>query len=123
MSDEKLQEIVSEYADLAKDKNIDVAALMVNALQQEDANMLSSKTKRWAYIISLAVPPLGLVFAAWFYFSDKSDSKNAAIMCVILTAFTIVVTVIFFKLILSGSGTSVEQIQQIKPTDIYQLTQ
>lgn len=123
MSDEKLQEIVTEYADLAKDKNIDVAALMVNALQQEDNNMLSSKTKRWAYLISLGVPPFGLLFAIYFYFSDKSDGKNAALMCLILTIFTVVISIIFIKMIFSGSGTSVEQIQQIKPADIYQLTQ
>ncbi len=123
MSDEKLQEIVSEYADLAKDKNIDVATLMVNALQQEDANMINSKTKRWAYLISLGVPPFGLLFAVYFYFSDKSDGKSAALICLLLTIFTIVISVISLKMIFSGSGASVEQIQQIKPADIYQLTQ
>ena len=123
MSDEKLQDLVSEYVDLAKDKNIDVATLMVNALQQEDANRIPSKTKKWAYIISLALPPFGLGFALWFYLGDKSDGKKAAIICVVLTAITIIATVIFFNIILSGSGTSLDQIQKIKPSDIYQLSQ
>lgn len=123
MSDQKLDEIVTEYADLAKDKNIDVAALMMNALKQADENRLSSKTKRWAYLISLGIPPLGLGFALWFYFSDKSDGKSAAIACVLLTVFSIIGSIIFIDMFFSGSGTSVEQIQQIKPTDIYELTQ
>ncbi len=123
MSDQKLDEIVTEYADLAKDKNIDVATLMMNALQQEDANKLSAKSKRWAYLISLGLPPFGLGFALWFYFSDKSDGKSTAIICVILTAVSIIGSIIFFNLVFSGSGASVEQIQQIKPADIYELTQ
>jgi hypothetical protein len=76
MSDQKLEEIVSEYAELAKDKNIDVAALMANALQQEDTNKLSGKAKKWGYLVSLGVPPFGLGFAAWFFFSDKCDGKR-----------------------------------------------
>ena len=123
MSDQKLDEIVTEYADLAKDKNIDVAALMMNALKQADENRLSSKTKRWAYLISLGIPPLGLGFALWFCFSDKSDGKSAAIACVLLTVFSIIGSIIFINMFFSGSGTSVEQIQQIKPADIYELTQ
>lgn len=123
MSDQKLDEIVTEYADLAKDKNIDVATLMMNALQQEDANKLSAKSKRWAYLISLGLPPFGLGFALWFYFSDKSDGKSTAIVCVILTAVSIIGSIILFNLVFSGSGASVEQIQQIKPADIYELTQ
>lgn len=123
MSDQKLDEIVTEYADLAKDKNIDVATLMMNALQQEDANKLSAKSKRWAYLISLGLPPFGLGFALWFYFSDKSDGKSTAIVCVILTAVSIIGSIILFNLVFSGRGASVEQIQQIKPADIYELTQ
>lgn len=123
MSDEKLQEIVTEYADLAKDKNIDVATLMINALQQEDANKISSRTKKWAYILSLSLPPIGLAFALWFWMGDKTDKKNAAYICIALTAVTIIATIIFFNVILSSSGTSIDQINQIKPADIYQLSQ
>lgn len=123
MSDQKLDEIVTEYADLAKDKNIDVATLMMNALQQEDANKLSAKSKRWAYLISLGLPPFGLGFALWFYFSDKSDGKSTAIVCVLLTIFSIIGSIIFINMLFSGTGASVEQIQQIKPADIYELTQ
>lgn len=123
MSDEKLEEMVKVYADLAKDDKIDASALLINALEQEDQNRISSKTKRWAYLISIGAPPLGLIFAVWFYFGGKSDGKNSAIMCVILTAVSLLITIILFKVILSGSGASVQQIEQIKPADIYQLSQ
>lgn len=123
MSEQKLEELVNEYATLAKDDNIDTSALLMNALEQEDQNRISTKTKRWAYLISIGVPPLGLLFAAMFYFGDKSDGKSTAIACVVLTAVSCLITYVIFQSILSGSGTTVEQIQQIQPTDIYQLSQ
>lgn len=122
MSDEKLEQIVTEYAALAKDENIDTSALLINALEQQEQNRLSSSTKRWAYLISIGVPPLGLIFAAWFYFGDKDDGQTAAIACLILTIFSSIVTFVIIKSIFSGAGVSSEQLQQIKPADIYELT-
>ncbi len=123
MSDEKLQELVSEYADLAKDKNIDASALLINALEQTDNNKLSQSTKRWAYLVSIGLPPFGLVFAAWFYFSDKEDGQTAAIACLVLTVVSSIIGIIFVKAIFSGSGVSPAQLQEIKPADVYELTQ
>lgn len=124
MADKKLEEIVSEYAELAKDKNVDAAALMINALQQQDQNKLSSKSKRWAYLISLGVPPVGYLLGLYYYFmKDESDAKTTAYLCFALTTVSLLLTVVFFNVILSSSGTSLKQIEQIKPTDIYQLTQ
>lgn len=122
MSDEKLESLVNEYADLAKNDKIDTTALLMNALEQEDQNKISTKTKRWAYLISIGVPPVGLAFALYFYFSDKSDGKSTAIACVILTAVSGLITIIIFKSILSGSGVSTQQLEQIKPQDVYDLT-
>lgn len=124
MSDEKLEEIVTEYAALAKeDKNIDASALLINALEQQNQNKLSPSIKRWAYLISIGLPPLGLLFAFWFYFSGKDDGKSAGIACLILTVISGIISILLIKAIFSGSGTSPEQIQQINPADIYQLTQ
>lgn len=123
MSEQKLEELVNEYATLAKDDNIDTSALLMSALEQEDQNRISPKMKRWAYLISIGIPPLGLLFAAMFYFGDKSDGKSTAIVCVVLTAISCLVTFVIFKSVLSGSGSSVQQIQQIKPADIYELSQ
>lgn len=122
MSDEKLEQIVTEYAALAKDENIDTSALLINALEQQEQNKISSGTKRWAYLISIGLPPLGLLFAAWFYFSDKDDGQSTAIACLILTAISGIISILLIKAIFSGSGVSPEQIQQIKPADIYELT-
>ncbi len=124
MSDQKLEEIVSEYADLAKDKNIDTASLLINALQQQDQNKLSAKSKRWAYLISLGFPPVGFIFALYYYFGkEETDAKTAAYWCIALTVVSLVLLIVFFNAVLSTSGTSIEQIQQIKPADIYELTQ
>lgn len=122
MSDEKLETIVSEYVELAKDKNVDTAALLMNALQQEEDNKLSLKQKRWGYLVSLGLPPLGLLFALAFYFSDKSDGKQTAYICIGLTVASIVVSIVLFKSLFSGTGASIQQIQQIKPQDVYELT-
>jgi hypothetical protein len=123
MAEEKLQELVTEYADLAKDKNIDAAALLINALEHSSDNNLSSKTKRWGYLISIGAPPLGLIFAIWFYFSEKDDGKSAGITCLLLTLVSCFLTYFLFKSVISGAGVSTTQIQQIKPKDIYEITQ
>ncbi len=124
MSDQKLEEIVQEYSDLAKEnKNIDVASLMVNALQQQDKNRLNQSWKRWAYVLSLTFPPIGLIFGFYYFTKTENDAKTAGTVCIVLTAVSIISTVILFNVILSGSGTSLEQIQQIKPEQIYELTE
>jgi hypothetical protein len=120
----ELEKQVQMYHDLAKeDKNIDVAALMLNALENQKRNLISTKQKKWAYWISIGLPPLGLLFALKFYFNDKNDGKRTAVVCLILTAISIVVAWISLATIFSGSGTNVEQIKQINPDDIRQLYQ
>lgn len=124
MADQKLDEIVKEYADLAKeDKNIDAATLMINALQQHDQNRVNPKWKRWAFVISLTIPPVGLIFAAYYFLRTENDARSAGVWCIVLTAISLIATIVFFKIILDGSGASIEQIQQIKPEQIYELTQ
>ncbi len=124
MSDKQLEVLATEYAELAKDKNIDAATLMINALQQQDQNRLTPKTRRIAFLISLGVPPVGYLLALYyFFFKEESDAKTTAYWCAALTTISLVGSIVFFNLILSGSGQSVEQIQQIKPSDIYELVQ
>ncbi len=124
MNDKELEKKVADYVEVGKDnKNVDMAALMLNALQTEDQNKISSSTEHWAYLVSIGAPPLGLLFAAWFYFSDKDDAKNAALICVILTVVSVVVFAIIMKLLFSSAGVSVDQVQQINPADIQELYQ
>ncbi len=123
-TDKKLEEQVKIYADLAKEnKNVDVAGLMMNALQRQEENKLSARSKHWAYLISLGLPPLGLIFAIRFWLSDKDDGNNAAIMCVVLTIFSIALGYATLKTMISSSGVNVNQVEQIKPQDILQLNQ
>ena len=118
MNDEKLEKELEAYRDLAhQDKKIDVAALMINALQKHQSNLLDVKQKRWAYLISLSVPPVGLFFALKFYLSDKDDGAQAAIICLVLTALAVLLFVLLSKSLLSSGGTS------LSPTDYQQLLQ
>lgn len=123
--DKKLTETLEQYQELAKkDKNLDVAALMLSALQKSEENRVSSKTRKWLYILSLGFPPIGVIFALkYYFFDDHDDARHVANMCLILTALVIILTLIFFKSLFSAAGVTPSQVEQIKPSDIYQLTQ
>ncbi len=127
MNEEKqLEEQFAEYQKVAKEnKDVDVTALMINALQgqQQNQNLVSVKAKRWAYTISVGVPPLGLLFALRYYFGDEDDGKQVAYICILLTVLSVVAFVILAQSMFTSAGVSVEQIQQIKPTDIQEFVQ
>ena len=120
--DEKLAEQINTYAQLAQEnKNIDAAVLMMNAVQNQNRNMVSARAKKWAYLISIGAPPFGLLFALKYYFSSEDDARTVAYICVILTVVSLLGLWLFGKLFFSGSGSSLEQIQQIKPEDLQGL--
>ncbi len=122
--DKKLEEQIKEYQAVAKEHpNVDVGLLAMNALQNQNQNLVSSKGKRWAYLVSIALPPLGLLFAFRYFFGDEDDARQVAWICVILTAIGLVLIWVGTKALFSGSGASLEQIQQIKPSDAMQLLQ
>lgn len=123
MSDEKLDQIVSEYAELAKDKNIDASALLINALEHQNNNTIPQSTKRWAYLISIGVPPLGFLFAAWFYAGDKDDRKTTAIACLVLTVLSSIIGFMLLKAMFSGPGITPSQLQEMQPKDAYELVE
>lgn len=123
-SDKNLEEQLKMYQDVAKEhKDVDIAGLMLAALEKQDANKVSPKAKRWAYLISIGAPPFGLFFAFKYYFSSESDAKSVANACVMLTIVAVVGFLLFVKILFSSSGVSTQQIEQIKPKDIYQLSQ
>ena len=126
MSNEEtqLEKKINEYQALGKENpNINASLLMMNALQNSERNLVSGKAKKWAYLISIGVPPLGLLFALKYFFDDKDDAKTVAWTCVILTVISILIFWLTMKLFFASSGTSIKQIEQIKPSDIMQLTQ
>ena len=121
MTEEKLEKEISALRELAaKDKKIDVASLMINAIQKQDQNSLSSKEKRWAYLTSLLFPPFGLIFCVKFYFSGKDDGESAAWTCGLLTAVSILFFILFLKVLISSSGLSSQQLQDL-PNQYQQL--
>ena len=123
MSETELEKKIQTYAEIAKENpNVDASLLMMSALKQEDAQMVG-KSHKLAYWISGGFPPFGLLFALKYYLSGDEEEKHAANMCVILTVISVVGFLIFSKIMFSATGANVQQIQQIKPSDIYQLGQ
>ena len=122
--DDKLEKQVNEYAQIGKENpNVNVGMLMVNALQNQNKNLISSKSKRWAYLISVGIPLSGFLFALNYYMKDEDDAKQVAWTCIILTVIAVIMFWAGGKLLLGGSGTSVDQISKIKMQDIQQLGQ
>jgi hypothetical protein len=123
MSDEDLSKKLAEYqAIAAQNQNVDISALMINALEKEQENKLSTKQKALGYFISIGFPPFGLIFAVKFYFSGTSDGKKAALYCVLLTVFTIIVTTMLLNILVSSSGQSIDQFKQA-PAELNSLLQ
>ena len=123
-TEKKLADQVQAISELAKEnKNIDAAALMLNALQTSEKNVVSSRAKRWAYIVSIGAPPLGLLFAIRYYFSGEDDAKRVALTCVGLTIAAVGLLFLFTQMFMSTSGVSLDQIERINPTDVLELTQ
>lgn len=122
-ADKSLSEKVKDYQELAKEnKNIDVASLMINALENQKSNLVSASQKRWAYLTSVGVPPFGLLWALKFYFGDEDDAKSTAIICVVLTVVSLIMLWILLGSLFSGAGVTPEQVEQIKPQGIIDLT-
>jgi hypothetical protein len=122
--DKKLEQVVSEYQQVASENpNVDLSLLMINALQTQKQNLVSAKVKRWAYLISLGLPPLGILFSAKYFFSDEDDAQTVAWICVALTVVSVLAIYLGGKMFLSGSGVTTQQLQQIKPSDVMQLNQ
>lgn len=123
--DEEIAKKVEVYQGLAiEDPNIDVGLLAINALQTQSQNTVSTKAKRWCYLISISLPPVGLLIALKYYsFSDEKDAKQVAWVCILLTVVSLILFWFGAKLLFSTAGTTPAQIEQIKPSDIQQILQ
>ncbi len=124
-NEEQLAKQFTEYQEVGKEHpDVDVASLMMHALDDTHQDLVSGRQKKIAYVVSIGAPPLGLLFALKFYFFDESDdARHVALMCVLLTAIGGVLFWISVKMFFSSAGVSVNQIQQITPQDILELQQ
>lgn len=122
--EEELAKQVEIYKDLGKENpQVDVGMLMMNALQNAKQNNVSTKAKWWIYTISSSIPMSGFLFAFYYYFKDEDDAKQVAWTAIFLTVLCVIVYWALGKATLSGSGQSLQGIEQIKPSDIQQLSQ
>ncbi|MBX4204670.1 MAG: hypothetical protein KW788_00600 [Candidatus Doudnabacteria bacterium] len=113
MNEDELAKQIKQYKDLhSANKEIDVASLAMAALSGANDQMLTSKEKRWGYMVSLAVPPFGLLYAVKFFTSGKSDGKTAAYVCLGLTVASIALLLLTTNLMFSSTGLTVDQLKQ-----------
>jgi hypothetical protein len=123
--EKKIEKQLEIYDELAKnDKKIDIGALMLDALSNQERSMVSSREKKWAYLVSIGLPPLGFLFALKLYFTNKDDSRHVANICVVLTIISLLVAWFFGKMMFSSANITdnqINQIKELKPTDIEQL--
>ncbi len=112
--EEQLQKKFAEYQKLGEsNKEIDVASLMLNELSDQKKNLVSARAKKWAYLVCVALPPLGLLFALKFYLGTEDDAKQTALICVILTIVSILLFWITLKIFFTGSGVDLNELQQM----------
>lgn len=123
MTEQELADQIKNLQAIKKqNKEVDVSSLALSALQNYQVSMLTPKEKRIAYLVSLGLPPAGLFYAAKFFFSDKSDGKTAAYMCLVLTLVSVIAFFAFSGALFSGSGLTPAQIKQA-PADWQSLVQ
>ncbi len=80
----KKMEFYQEAA--AKSQSVDKAVLAMAALDEAAAaERVAAKKRRWAYLIALALPPIGVIVAFFYYFSKKSDGKRVGWITLILS--------------------------------------
>lgn len=108
---EKKMAIYRELA--AENKNIDVASLMLSALDQARQEEVEQSKKRIAYIVSVGLPPLGLLYAIRYYFSDKPDGKHVTLLCVLFTAISLLFALALGALLFSSAGDAVSNTPEV----------
>lgn len=124
-TEERAEQQMAEYAKLAKEnKGVDAAALMVNALEMAQREEVEHKKKRRAYLVSVALPPLGLLFAAYYFWKGGSSERGVAINCVILTAVSLFIGWGVMQLFASSvTPEQTKQIESLNAADLQRLLQ
>lgn len=121
-SGRKIEEQFEEIRKLGQeDKSLDTAVLMMNAPQNQKQDLVELRQKRRAYLVSVLFPPFGLLYAVRYYFDARSDARRVALTCVALTVVILFLIWLMAQALFAGTGVDLQQIEQIKPSDIQQL--
>jgi hypothetical protein len=129
MPDEKgLEEQFNKLQELSKQNpDVDVSSVMISALEAQHADKSKAKIRRWVYLASIGLPPIGLFIAAYYYFfSEDSDRNQVAIWSAALTLFSLLIAYITFTVMLStatqstGQSINLDQLKQ-QPAQLEQL--
>ncbi|HLC44320.1 MAG: hypothetical protein A2722_01690 [Candidatus Doudnabacteria bacterium RIFCSPHIGHO2_01_FULL_50_11] len=115
------EEIARIQALSREDKKIDTAALVSDALLRHRASTGTAKGVWRAYLVSLLFPPFGLYYTIRFFFEDSEDARQAAWVCLTLTAVSGFFTLWLLNAAFSSS--TVKQIENISPQQIRDLGQ
>lgn len=119
-TEERLSEQMEEYRKLGeKNKGVDTTALMLNALAQAQRDEMDQKKRRRAYWVSVVLPPLGLVVAAYYALKGGPDGRRVAINCVILTAIALFLAWGISQLLFAS--VTPEQTDQLKTLNVSDL--
>jgi hypothetical protein len=117
---------LQEYTEAAKgNANVDKAALAIAALESVQLEShVTIKRKKLLYLLSLILPPIGLVFGVWYFFSKKIDGKQVGVICAALTFLSLLLTWFTLTMLSSSipSGTF-KQIQTLNPDELNSLLQ
>ena len=118
-TENELNKTVELYQQAAQENpNIDVASLMVSALKNQKQNLVPSPQKKWAYLISIGLPPFGVLIALKFYFFDsREDAKSLAYTCLILTVFSLFLVWLTAKMFQTPNLGQIKQIDQAQIKD------
>ena len=127
MDEKDLTKQIELYRELQeKNKGVDVNALIINSLEQKESKV-GVKEKSHAYMVSLLLPPFGLIYVVKFlFFSDKDDAKMVAVVSLLLNVLGAMVFIVGLKAFLSSSGVTNDQLQQLeklRAQDVIQLGQ
>jgi hypothetical protein len=116
---------LKEYTEAAKTSaNVDKAALAIAALESVGLESnITVKRKKLLYTLSIALPPIGLVFGLWYFFSKKKiDGKQVGITCAVLTVFSFLIGWLVLSLFVRSLPTqTMDQVQNINPQDLNSL--
>lgn len=88
-----------------------------------DAEREAAKKKRWAYFISVGLPPFGLIYVFKYWSSGTSDGKRTALICLALTAASLLASWLIGVLFLSSAGPELDQLRSIDANGLKDLLQ